>query len=172
MAFESNNDSERTRTITWQDPLLTSQVAPTMSGLEFMQAMIAGKLPPPPIAMLMNMRLTEVSEGHAVFVCTPGEYHYNPIGVVHGGLISILCDSALGCAVHSTLPAGTGYGTVELHVNLVRALTLEAGEIRCEANVLHAGRRMATAEAKVFDQRDKLYGHATTICMIIPAGEG
>lgn len=164
-----NGDSPRTRTVTWNDPLPAAQVGLTMSGLEYMQALIAGQFPPPPVAVLLNFRLAEVASGRAVFVCEPGEYHYNPIGVVHGGLIATLLDSALGCAVHTTLPAGVGYTTLELHVNFVRPLTKDTGEIRCEGTVLHAGKRMATAEAKVFDRDGRLYGHGTTTCMIFPA---
>jgi uncharacterized protein (TIGR00369 family) len=171
MPSSNHNELVRTRTITWEDPSVLAQAALTRSGLEFMRAMIAGELPQPPVALLMDFRLAEVSEGHAVFVCTPGEQHYNAIGVVHGGLISILCDSALGCAVHTTLPLGVAYTTIELHVNLIRPLTRDTGEIRCEANVLHTGRRMATAEAKVTDKQGKLYGHGTTTCMVFPLGE-
>lgn len=171
MISDNHNTSARSRTILWEDPGILAKAAPGKSGLEFMREMIAGKLPAPPIAILMDFRLAEVDEGRAVFVCTPGEQHYNPIGVVHGGLISTLCDSALGCAVHTTLPIGAGYTTIELHVNLIRALTRDTGEVRCEANVLHVGRRMATAEARVIDQQGKLYGHATTTCMIFPVGE-
>ncbi len=171
MKSDNLNSSGRSRTITWEDPSILPKAAQGKSGLEFMREMIAGKFPPPPIAVLMDFRLAEVDEGRAVFVCTPGEQHYNPIGVVHGGLISTLCDSALGCAVHTTLPVGAGYTTIELHVNLIRALTRDTGEVRCEANVVHVGRRMATAEARVIDQQGKLYGHATTTCMVFPAGE-
>jgi uncharacterized protein (TIGR00369 family) len=158
---------ERTRTVTWGDPLLSAQAATTMSGIDFLQAMIDGQYPPPPIAVLLNFSLAEVSPGRAVFEVEPAEYHYNPIGVVHGGLIATLADSALGCAVQSTLPAGVGYTTLELHVNLTRALTMDTGRVRCEANVLHVGRRVATAEAKVTDASGKLYGHATTTCIIL-----
>ena len=123
MASNNHNAYDRTRTITWEDPSRLTQIGQNRSGLDLLQAMISGELPPPPIAVLMDFRLAEVSEGHAIFVCTPGEQHYNPIGVVHGGLISTLCDSAMGCAVHTTLPAGVGYTTIELHVNLIRPLT-------------------------------------------------
>jgi uncharacterized protein (TIGR00369 family) len=171
MPSSNDNESIRTRTITWEDPAVLAQAALTRSGLDFMRALIAGELPLPPVMELLDFRLAEVSEGRAVFVCTPGEHHYNPIGVVHGGLISTLCDSALGCAVHTSLPLGTAYTTVELHVNLIRPLTSDTGEVRCEANVLHSGRRMATAEAKVIDRQGKLYGHGTTTCLIFPMGE-
>lgn len=167
-----SNDNNRTLTVTWDDPMVYVQHAATMSGLEIMQAMIAGQFPPPPIARLMNFTLGEVDKGRAVFTAEPAEYHYNPIGVVHGGLISTLLDSALGCAVHTTLPAGVLYTTLELHVNFVRPLTQHTGPVRCEAQVLHSGRRMATAEAKVTDAGGKLYGHGTTTCMIFPAGGG
>lgn len=167
-----SNNNHRTLTVTWDDPMVYLQQARNMSGLEIMQAMIAGQFPPPPIARLMDFNLIEVAEGRAVFVGEPAEYHYNPIGVVHGGLISTLLDSALGCAVHTTLPAAVLYTTLELHVNFVRPLTKDTGLVRCEAQVLHTGRRMATAEAKVIDAGGKLYGHGTTTCMIFPADGG
>lgn len=165
-----SSDNNRTRTITWDDPMICAQAATQMAGLDFLRAMIAGQFPPPPIAITLDFRLVEVDAGRAVFACTPSEFHYNPIGMVHGGLISTLCDSALGCAIQSMLPLGMAYTTLELHVNLTRALTRETGEIRCEANVLHSGRRMATAEAKVIDSKGKLYGHATTTCLVFPIG--
>src|SRR6185295_14670962 len=99
----------RERTITWEDPLPAATSARGLSGLEYMRAIAAGDVPPPPIAVLMGFELVEVEEGRAVFAVTPQEFHYNPIGVVHGGLAATLLDSAMGCAVHSTLPAGTGY---------------------------------------------------------------
>lgn len=166
----SEPNPPRARTITWDDPMIGALAAPGLSGLEYMEAIIDGRLPRPPITMLLNFRLAEVSEGRAVFVCEPAEYHYNPIGAVHGGLIATLLDSAMGCAVHTLLPAGVAYTTLELHINFVRPLTKDTGLIRSEANVLHSGRRLATAEGKVFDRAGKLYGHGTTTCMIFPAG--
>lgn len=165
-------DNNRTRTVTWDDPMVYLPLGQQTNGLELMRMMIAGKIPPPPIARLMNFTLVEVDEGRAVFAVEPAEFHYNPIGVVHGGLISTLLDSALGCAVHTTLPAGTTYTSLELHVNFVRPLTRTTGEVRCEARVLHTGRRMATAEAKVTDAAGKLYGHGTTTCMVFPPEKG
>ena len=105
----------------------------------------------PPIAMLLGLRLASVEPGRAVFQVTPGEFHYNPIGSVHGGLLATIADSALGCAIHTTLPAGVGYTTIELHTNFLRAITVASGEITCAAEVIHAGGRIATAQAKVFD---------------------
>lgn len=167
----SDSPAPRCRTVTWDDPLIGAQAAPGLSGLEYMRALIDGRLPAPPISVLMNFQLAEVSEGRAVFVCEPAEYHYNPIGLVHGGLIATLLDSAMGCAVHATLPVGAGYTTLELHTNFVRPLTQTTGEIRCEGNVIYAGRRMATAEGKVVDRAGKLYGHGTATFMIFPAGD-
>ena len=156
----------RTHTITWEDPRALANAAAGLSGLEFLQKIVAGELPPPPIGLLMNFRIGEVSEGRAVFLVTPEEYHYNPIGVVHGGVAATLLDSAMGCAVHSTLPAGAGYTTLEIKVNYLRPISAETGEVRCEANIIHSGGRTATAEGKIVDQKGKLYAHGTTTCII------
>ena len=165
--------TERTRTYEWDDPMPGAQHALTMRGLDYLQAMSRGELPRPPIAATLGFDGFEADEGRATFWITPQEWHYNPIGTVHGGLAATLFDSALGCAIHSTLPAGTGYTTVELKVNFLRPLTKETGRVRCEANVIHVGGRVATAEAKLFDEAGRLYGHATTTCMIFrPGGEG
>lgn len=165
-------ENNRTRTVEWDDPMTSAQAAFQMSGLEYLQAMIAGQFPPPPIAKLMGFQLTEAREGYAVFETVPAEYHYNPIGVVHGGLAATLLDSALGCAVQSTLPRGTGYTTVELHVNIVRAMTTKTGPVRCEAKILHSGRKVGTAEARITDQDGKMFAHGTTTCLIFPLSGG
>ena len=128
--------------------------------------MIAGELPRPPISSLMDFGLGEVEFGRAVFEVVPAEFHYNPIGVVHGGLAATLLDSAMGCAVHTTLPAGVGYTTLEIKVNYLRPLTTETGHVRAEGRVIHSGGRTATADGKVVDMNGKLYAHGTTTCMI------
>src|SRR5215212_8528402 len=156
----------RSRTITWEDPAANFERARSLSGMEYLRAIMNGTLPPPPIALTLGMDIVELDEGRAVFAAEPSEYHYNPIGVVHGGLAATLLDSAMGCAVHSVLPAGAGYTTLEIKVNYVRALTAETGEVRCEARVIHVGGRTATAEGKVSDAAGKLYAHATTTCLI------
>ena len=163
----SEKTPERTLTIKWQDPRRLGEAAWGLSGLEFLQKIASGELPPPPLAALMNFKLVELSRGHAVFAVEPKEYHYNPIGVVHGGLAATLLDSAMGCAVHSTLPAGAGYTTVEIKVNFVRAITSETGRVRAEAKLIHLGGRIATAEGRVIDEAGKLYAHATTTCLIL-----
>src|SRR5919205_3622221 len=163
---EEEADEGRTRTFSWEDPRALAEAARGLTGLEFLRKVASGELPRPPISALMNFGLTELGEGRAVFTAEPAEYHYNPIGVFHGGLAATLLDSAMGCAVHSVLPAGAGYTTLEIKVNYVRALTAETGEVRCEAHVIHVGGRTATAEGKVLDAAGKLYAHATTTCLI------
>lgn len=157
----------RTRNLSWEDPHALAEAGRSLSGLDFLQKLIRGELPPPPIAVLMNFELREVSEGRAVFACEPGEYHYNPIGLVHGGLAATLLDSAMGCAVHSTLPAGAGYTTLEIKVNYLRPLRLERGEVTCEGVVIHRGTRTAMAEGRVTDAEGRLYAHATTTCLLL-----
>lgn len=163
--------SARTLTVSWDDPRAAALEGSKLDGLAYLKRMIEGKHPSPPMALLLGFRLAEVAEGQAVFTCTPGEQHYNPIGVVHGGLACTLLDSAMGCAVDSTLKAGTGYTTLELKINLVRPVTAETGPMRCEGRVVHRGRQTATAEGRLIDAAGKLYAHATTTCMIfeVPA---
>jgi len=160
-------DTRRTRTVTWEDPLPAARAGRKMSGIEYLRAIGAGTFPPPPIGVLLGMLPVEVSEGRAVFAVKPAEFHYNPIGVVHGGLAATLLDSAMGCAVQTMLPAGTGYTTVEIKVNYIRPLTVETGEVRAEGTVIHSGGRIATAEGRLVDQSGKLYAHATTTCIIL-----
>jgi uncharacterized protein (TIGR00369 family) len=138
-----------------------------MSGLAFLHSIILGKLPAPPIAATLGFRLAEAAHGRVVFVVQPAEYHYNPIGVVHGGLAATLLDSCMSCAVQSTLPEGVGYTTLELKVNFIRPITLGTGELRAEGTVVHAGGKTATAEGRLLDQAGKLYAHSTTTCIIL-----
>ncbi len=158
---------ERTRTFTWQDPMLGAAEGLKMSGLEYLRTMQRGELPGPPIMATLGIGITEVEEGRVVFTVEPAEYHYNPIGVVHGGVASTLCDSAMGCAVHSTLPAGVSYTTLELKVSFVRAMTRDTGRVLCEGRTLHVGGRVATAEARITDAAGKLYAHATSTCLVM-----
>lgn len=164
--------SERTRHLTWKDPHALAEAGRKLSGLEYLQKLIRGELPPPPIAVLLNFGLREVTAGRAVFVCTPAEYHFNPIGLVHGGLAAALLDSAMGCAVHSTLPAGTGYTTLEIKVNYLRPLSTDRGEVTCEGTLIHRGSRTATADGRVTDADGRLYAHATTTCLILEGVAG
>ena len=157
----------RSLTVTWQDPLAAFAAGKGLSGLDYMNEMIAGRIPPPPIAQLMGFRIAQVGEGLAVFECEPGEQHYNPIGVVHGGLAMTLLDSAMGCCVHTRLPANVGYTTLEAKVNLVRAITSKTGTIRATGKVIHFGSKTATAEGRIEDAAGKLFAHGTTTCIIL-----
>jgi uncharacterized protein (TIGR00369 family) len=136
------------------------------TGLEAMQAMLAGELPYPHIADTLDFSLVEVGAGRAVFQGTPQLAHYNPMGTVHGGWFATLLDSALGCAVQTMLPADRAYTTAELGVNIVRAATLKTGPLRAIGTVLHCGRQLATAEARIVGPDGKLYAHASTTCLV------
>ena len=136
------------------------------SGLEIMSAVLSGRLPYPPIARTLDFLLIEVAEGRAVFQGTPGPAHLNPLGTIHGGWYATLLDSALGCAVHTMLPPGRGYTTAELGVNLVRAIGSKAPRVRAEGKVIHCGRQLATAEARLYGPDGTLYAHATTTCLV------
>ena len=157
----------RSLTVLWQDPRALADAARGMAGIDFLRAIRDGRLPPPPIAVLLDFRLTEVEPGHAVFEVVPGEKHYNPIGVVHGGLAMTLLDSAMGCAVQTQMPAGSGYTTLEAKTNLARAITASTGKLRAMGKVVYVGKRMATAEGRLEDASGKLYAHATTTCLVL-----
>jgi uncharacterized protein (TIGR00369 family) len=164
----SDPGSSRRRTLVWQDPVPTAAAGATMTGMEYMTAVVTGALPPPPIAVTMRLRPVELEEGRVVFEGEPGEEHYNPIGVVHGGYAATLLDSALGCAVHTTLPAGVGYTSLGLEAKFVRPLTRDTGRVLCEANVMYRGRKQATAEANlVAADSNKLLAHGIATCMLL-----
>jgi uncharacterized protein (TIGR00369 family) len=146
--------------------LVSPKTVSTMSGMELLQAMIDGKLPAPPIAQLLRFALTKVEPGVAVFEALSSFDYYNPLGSVHGGFIATLLDSALGCAVHTTLQAGQGYTTLEFKVSFIKAVTKETGPLRAEGRVLSSGRRAATSEARLTDSQGRLLAHATTTCLV------
>lgn len=156
----------RTRTMSWEDPRALAEAGRGLSGLEYLRKIVAGALPRPPIGALMNFNITEVSEGRAVFTVEPAEYHYNPIGVVHGGLAATLLDSAMGCAVNTMMPAGKIFTTLEMKINYIRPMRRETGEVLCEASVIHVGGRTATAEGRIVDREGRLYAHGTATCML------
>jgi uncharacterized protein (TIGR00369 family) len=163
----TNLQASRTRVVSWEDPTAAVQTGKTISGIEYLRALQSGELPPPPFAVLLGIWITEVSEGRVVFAAEPGEYHYNPLGTVHGGVMATLLDSALGCAVQSLLPAGTTYTTLELKVNYLRPVTMKTGTVYAEGKIIHLGGRIATAEARLTDAGGKLYAHGTTTCIIL-----
>lgn len=160
------SDDVRTRTVTWADPALYAWRATAASGLDTLRRVAGGELPPGPMHELMGIRLVEVSDGRAVFAATPAEFHYNPGGYVHGGFPATILDSAMGCAVYSTLPRGTNYTTVELKVNYLRPITAATGPVRAIGTVLHRGRRTALADGRLEDADGRLLAFATTTCLL------
>ena len=136
------------------------------TGLDLMQAILDGQLPYAPIAQTLDFVMVAVSSGQAVVQGTPGTAHLNPLGTVHGGWFATLLDSALGCAVHTRMPAGRSYTTAELSVNVVKALTPQVPRVRAIGTVVHCGRQLATAEARLVDANGTLYAHATTTCLV------
>lgn len=168
-----NDMTARRRTIQWDDPAAAARDGLSRPGLEYLRAVMDGSIARPPIAWALDFELVEAEEGRAVFACEPKEFHYNPSNHVHGGLAMTLIDSAAGCAVHSTLPAGEGYTTVETSTQFVRPMTAGMGRVRCEGALVHRGRTLARAEARLVDADGRLiaYGHST--CMIFKLnGEG
>src|SRR4051812_23444253 len=157
----------RSLNVSWADPAALAAAGRTMAGIDFLRAIRDGDLPPPPLAAVLGFRLAEVEPGHAVFECVPGEHHYTPIGVVHGGLAMTLLDSAMGCCIHTRMAAGAGYTTLEAKTNLVRAITDKTGRLRAIGKLLHLGGRVATAEGRLEDAAGKLYAHATTTCIVL-----
>lgn len=163
----SEEQKIRSRTFSWEDPAEMVRVGKTLSGLDYLLAIQRGEVPPPPIAALLGMDLREVSAGRVVFALQPAEYHYNPIGSVHGGVAATLLDSAMGCVVQSMLQAGQWYTTLEIKVNYLRALTEHTGMVYCEGKIIHLGGRTATAEGRITDEAGKLYAHGTTTCIVL-----
>lgn len=158
----------RELTVTWSDPAGLAASAHELAGIDFLRAVRDGDLPSAPIQDLLGFDLVEAEEGRVVFAATPAEQHYNPIGVVHAGLAATMLDSAMGAAVHSTLPLGTGYTTLETKFNLVRAVTGETGEVRAVGKVAHGGRRVATAEGRLVHASDgELLAHGTSTCLLL-----
>lgn len=156
----------RSKSLIWYDPAVTVAAGAGLSGLELMQAGVDGRLPLPPIALLLNMRPTSAERGLVTFECTPDESVYNPIGVVHGGLVCTLADSVTGCAVHTTLEAGVGYASIDITVSYLRPVTLESGTLAATGRVVKPGRRVATATAEVHDGSGRLVATATSNCLI------
>ena len=159
---------ERSRTFTWSDPAAGAAHLGRRSGLELMRAMIAGELAAPPIMHLVDMSRMEAEEGRVAVELLPQEFHYNPLGTVHGGVLSALLDTAAACAVHSTLPAGVGYTSLDLNVKFLRPVTVASGTLRCEGTVIQRGRRTALAEARLTDAQSRLIAHATSTCLLFP----
>lgn len=157
---------ERRRVITWDDPLVGAALAREMSGLDYLRAVASGRIPRPPIAALLGMSIDSVEPGHVTFALDIDEHLYNPIGSVHGGVFCTLLDSAMGCAVHTTLPVGHAYTTLELKVNLIKGLTVATPRVIAEGEVISSGRRVATASGRITGPDGSLYGDASTTCLL------
>jgi uncharacterized protein (TIGR00369 family) len=168
---ETRIDPTRTRTYSWSDPRATADQIGKLSGVETLRAIGSGHLPAPPIMHTLGMEGFDVEDGKITFTMRAQEFHYNPIGSVHGGVISTLLDSATGCAVHSTLPAGWGYTSLDLTTKFLRPVTVDSGLLRCEGTVINRGRTTALAQARLFDEKGRLVAHATSTCLLfeIPA---
>src|SRR6202166_469571 len=143
-----------------------TEVAAAMAGIDFVRAIFDGKLPAPPIMQSIEPFDSSAEPGVVVIHSTPGFRHYNPIGSVHGGYAATLLDSVMGLAVHTMLPAGTGYTTLEFKVSFIRGMTGDTGPVRSEGRTLNVGRRAATAEGRITDAKGRLLAHATTTCLV------
>ena len=159
---------DRSRTVTWEDPLVGAALAKTMSGLEYMQGLLDGSIPEPPIVNLMNMRPVAVEVGKVTFTCDPNESHYNPIGTVHGGLVCTLLDSVLGCAVQTTLPKGQGYTSLEIKISYLRPVMADTGQLTAVGIATKPGSRAAFADGTVHDSNGKLIATASSTLLVFP----
>ena len=160
-------DPSRTLWAAWDGVDAIRRAAPELSGRALLEAINQGALPAPPVHHVLGIVGDAVEAGVVAFTMTPHELHYNPMGVVHGGVLSLLLDSAMGCAVSSMLPAGTGYTTVDLHVTFVRAVTVDSGALRAEGRALHVGGRVATAEGRITDAAGRLVAHGSESCLLM-----
>ncbi|MEU9818873.1 PaaI family thioesterase [Pseudonocardia alni] len=158
----------RRREHEWTDPMVLAAAASGLDGLEYLRRIVDGRLPGAPIASLVGFRAVSAEHGRVAFAFEPGEHQYNPIGSVHGGVYATLLDSACGCAVHSTLPAGTGYTSLDLSVRFLRRITVDTGTVTCTGHVVQAGRRTALARAELTDAGGRLLAEATSSCLILP----
>lgn len=165
---EPAQQTERTRTISWQDPLVGARLAMTMPGLDYLQGMIAGEIPPPPIVELMNMTLVSAEPGVVTFTCEPNESHYNPIGTVHGGFVCTVLDSVAGCAVQSTLAEGLGYTSLEIKVNYLKGVSATSGVLTAVGRVVKPGSRVAFAEGTVTDAEGRVVATASSTLLVFP----
>ncbi|MET0196966.1 aromatic compound degradation protein PaaI [Rhodococcus sp. 06-156-3C] len=161
-------EHQRSQTFSWVSPREVLRHASTLSGLDVMQAVASGELPPPPIAVLMQFAPVEVSDGKVVFECTPSEAHYNPIGTVHGGLACTFLDTLVGCAAHTTLPAGVGYTSIDLNVSYLRNILDTSGPLVGTGTVTKRGSRVIFAEGSIVDKDGKLVATGTSSLLVIP----
>ncbi|MBA4053502.1 MAG: aromatic compound degradation protein PaaI [Marivirga sp.] len=158
---------ERTRTFKWNDPAKSAVNSRNLSGIAYLTAMQKGVLPLPPLFHALDFQVESVHEGSVTFSFHPQEFHYNPIGSVHGGVISSILDSATGCAVHSILDTGVGYTTLEIKINFLKSVTTKQGLLKATGKIIHSGSRVVVAEAQLIDDKDTIFAHATSTCLIL-----
>jgi len=161
-----DNDKQRSRTFHWSDPAITAQHAKSMAGIDFLLAINKDEFQLPPSLLALGIPIPEVESGRVTFFFEPMEYHYNPIGCVHGGIITTILDSAMGCTVHSLLPKGSGYTTLELKVNFIKAITIQTGMLKAIGKIVHFGGKIVLVEASMIDNSGVVYAHAVSTCMI------
>jgi uncharacterized protein (TIGR00369 family) len=167
-----NWGTPRTKTVTWYDPEMTAAAGSGLSGLEFLRALVDGRLPPAPLVMLLGFRAVEAEAGRVVFAGTPDESVYNVLGMVHGGLVCALADTVAALAVRTTLEAGVGYTSIDLNVSYTRPVTRDSGALRAVGTVVKPGRRVAFSQAEIFDAAGKVVAAATSSCLIMPGAPG
>jgi uncharacterized protein (TIGR00369 family) len=165
-------DDERNRKFQWADPHPALDIARKVGGLEYTRMVMRGEVPPAPVCELVGFRFVLVEPGEIGIEFDPAEYHYNVVGSVHGGITCTLLDSAMSIAVHTALPVGHGFATLQLNTHFVRPITVRTGPMRCNGKVTHSGTRMATAEGRLVDTKGKLYAHGTATCMTFPLDAG
>jgi uncharacterized protein (TIGR00369 family) len=161
-------ESVRSRVVSWTDPEIGLSAAKSMSGLDYLRQVVDGRMAPPPITSTIGFAFAAVEEGRVEFVLEPAEYHYNPLGSVHGSVYAALLDSACGCAVHTMLPPGVGYTSIDLTVKFLRGMNSATGQVQCVGTVRNIGRRTALAEASITDHQGRLYATAVSSCMLLP----
>jgi uncharacterized protein (TIGR00369 family) len=161
--------NSRNRIYDWEDPALLATLANKLTGLEFLEKMIAAELPFPPLLHTLDFKLSSIQPGRAEFTFQPQEFHFNPLGSVHGGVITAVLDSAMGCTLHSVLPLGIGYTTIDIKVNFLKSISIKTGLMRATGAIINQGNRTALLEARLIDENDKLYAFATSTCMILKA---
>ena len=164
---DATSNTAQSRLVTWHDPITTQSRSASMSGLEYWRAVLDGQLPPPPMAELLRTRAVAAEDGCVTFTCTPDASMYNPLGMVHGGALCTLLDTVTGCALHTTLPAGVSYTSVEIKVNYLKAVTVASGPLTAVGTVVKAGSRIGFAEAQVTDASGKLVATATSTLLIV-----
>jgi uncharacterized protein (TIGR00369 family) len=157
----------RVRRFAWSDPRLAAERGRKQSGLDYLRSIATGEAPQPPIGLALGFSLVEADYGRAVFALTPDEYHYNPIGTVHGGLAAVLIDSASGCAVYSTLDAGVQWTTLQMSIDYLKGMNDAVGPVRCEGRVVRVGRRVGVADAEVVGTDGTVFARGSTTCMIL-----